>query len=200
MPKTFSDSERAYIRERLMEEGKACLNLYGIRRTTVDELVKRVKIPKGTFYLFYESKDLLFFEIFCTLHDEMQEKLLAELAVLEGDMDADTLTNLFFSLYKSLDDSFLLNLITSGELELLFRKLPPELVKQHAEMDDFRVEELVSLVPNLKAQDIRVFSAAMRGIFISLLHKREVGEEVFDEALRVMLRGVVLQMFEGDPS
>ncbi|MDD2294949.1 MAG: TetR/AcrR family transcriptional regulator [Eubacteriales bacterium] len=200
MPKTFSDSERAYIRERLMEEGKACLSLYGIRRTTVDELVKRVKIPKGTFYLFYESKDLLFFEIFCTLHDEMQEKLLAELAVLEGDMDADTLTNLFFSLYKSLDDSFLLNLITSGELELLFRKLPPEAVKQHAEMDDFRVEELVSLVPNLKAQDIRVFSAAMRGIFISLLHKREVGEEVFDEALRVMLRGVVLQMFEGESS
>lgn len=200
MPKTFSDSERAYIRERLMEEGKACLSLYGIRKTTVDELVKRVKIPKGTFYLFYESKDLLFFDIFCTLHDEMQEKLLAELAVLEGDMDADTLTNLFFSLYKSLDDSYLLKLITSGELELLFRKLPPELVKQHAEMDDFRVEELVSLVPNLKAQDIRVFSAAMRGIFISLLHKREVGEEVFDEALRVMLRGVALQMFEGESS
>jgi len=200
MPKTFSDSERAYIRKRLMEEGKKCLSLYGIRKTTVDELVKRVKIPKGTFYLFYESKDLLFYDIFCALHDEMQEKLLAELAVLEGDMDAGTLTNLFFSLYKSLYDSYLLKLITSGELELLFRKLPPELVQQHAEMDDFRVEELVSLVPNLKAHDIRVFSAAMRGIFISLLHKREVGEEVFDEALRVMLRGVALQMFEGEPS
>jgi AcrR family transcriptional regulator len=97
-----------------MEEGKKCLSLYGIRKTTVDELVKRVKIPKGTFYLFYESKDLLFYDIFCALHDEMQEKLLAELAVLEGDMDAGTLTNLFFSLYKSLDDSYLLKLITSG--------------------------------------------------------------------------------------
>lgn len=74
MPKTFSDSERAYIRRRLMEEAKECLGLYGIRKTTVDELVKRVKIPKGTFYLFYESKELLFFDVFCTLHDEMQKK------------------------------------------------------------------------------------------------------------------------------
>lgn len=65
-------------------------------------------------------------------------------------------------------------------------------------MDDFRVEELVSLVPDMKKDDIEVFSAAMRGIFISILHKQEIGEEVFDEALRVMLRGVVLQMFEGD--
>ena len=60
------------------------------------------------------------------------------------------------------------------------------------------MEELVALVPNIKTDAIRVFSAAMRGIFISLLHKQEIGEEVFDEALRVMLRGVVLQMFEGD--
>lgn len=198
MPKTFSDSERAYIRRRLMEEAKECLGLYGIRKTTVDELVKRVKIPKGTFYLFYESKELLFFDVFCTLHDEMQKKVLAEIALLKDNVDAEKLTNLFFSLYKSLDGSFLIKLITSGELELLFRKLPPELVKQHAQMDDFRVEELVSLVPDMKKDDIEVFSAAMRGIFISILHKQEIGEEVFDEALRVMLRGVVLQMFEGD--
>ncbi|MEA4894500.1 MAG: TetR/AcrR family transcriptional regulator [Oscillospiraceae bacterium] len=198
MPKAFSDSEREYIRERLMEEAKECLSIYGIRKTTVDELVKRVKIPKGTFYLFYESKELLFFDIFSSLHDELQEKMLAELSELKDDIDADKLTNLFFGLYKSLDGSCLLKLITSGELELLFRKLPPELVKQHAEKDDFRVEELVSLVPNIKTDDIRIFSAAMRGIFISLLHKEEVGQEVFDEALRVMLRGVVLQMFEED--
>ncbi len=31
----------------------------GVKKTTVDELVKRVGIPKGTFYLFYPSKDCL---------------------------------------------------------------------------------------------------------------------------------------------
>lgn len=198
MPKTFSDSERAYIKSRLMEEAEKCLALYGIRRTTVDELVKRVNIPKGTFYLFYESKEHLLFDVFCALHDEVQKKMMADISVLKDGMDAEELTDIIFRLYKSLDGSYLPKLMTSGELELLFRKLPPELTKLHADKDDFRVEELVAMVPDIKAENIRVFSAAIRGIFISLLHKKEVGEEVFDEALRVMIRGVVIQMFEGE--
>jgi len=198
VPKTFSDSERAYIKDRLIAEAKECLVLYGIRKTTVDELVKRVNIPKGTFYLFYESKELLFFDAFCTLHDEFQNKLMAEIAEFKTGVNGDTLTDIIFRLYKSLDGSCLLKLVTSGELELLFRKLPPELNKIHAEKDDFRVEELVSMVPDMKAENIRVFSAAIRGIFVTLLHKTEVGEDVFDEALFVMIRGVVFQMFEGE--
>ncbi len=195
MPKTFSESEREYIKTKLIEETEKCLDQYGIRRTTVDELVKRVNIPKGTFYLFYESKEQLFFEVFCALHDEMQSKFMADIAALKDGVDAEKLTDTIFRLYKSMDGSFLLKLITSGEIELLFRKLPPEMVKIHADKDDFRVEELISMVPGMKAENMKVFSAAIRGIFVSLLHKKEVGEEVFDEALRVMIRGVVIQMF-----
>ena len=195
MPKTFSESEREYIKTRLMEEAEKCLDQYGIRRTTVDELVKRVNIPKGTFYLFYESKEQLLFEVFCKLHDEMQEKFMNDIAALKDGIDAEKLTDTIFRLYKSMDGSYLLKLITSGEIELLFRKLPPELVKLHTDKDDFRVEELISMVPDMKAENMKIFSAAIRGIFVSLLHKKEVGEEVFDEALRVMIRGVVIQMF-----
>ena len=50
MPKSYSEQEREYIRERLKEEAAQCLAKYGVRRTTVDEIVRRVKIPKGTFY------------------------------------------------------------------------------------------------------------------------------------------------------
>ena len=47
----------------MKEEAAKCLGTYGIRRTMVDEIVKRVKIPKGTFYLFYPSKEMLLFEV-----------------------------------------------------------------------------------------------------------------------------------------
>lgn len=63
MPRTFSEQERTYIQEQLRAEAKKCLATYGIRKTTVDELVRRVGIPKGTFYLFYESKERLLFEV-----------------------------------------------------------------------------------------------------------------------------------------
>ena len=61
MPKSYSEQERGYIRKRLKETAK-CLAGYGVRRTTVDEIVKRVNIPKGTFSLFYQSKEQLLFE------------------------------------------------------------------------------------------------------------------------------------------
>jgi AcrR family transcriptional regulator len=198
MPKTFSDSDRAYIKERLMEEAKKCLTLYGIRKTTVDELVKRANIPKGTFYLFYESKERLLFDVILQFNDEIQQKMIAEVSTLKDDMDHERLTDIVFGLYKTLEDSFMPKLIADDELAFYMRKLPSELSQLHTEKDDLRFEELVALVPNIKVKNIKVFSAALRGIFLSLLHKQELGKEVFDEALRTMIRGVVIQLFEGD--
>ena len=41
----------------------------GVKKTTVDELVKRVGIPKGTFYLFYPSLiNLIHYYVFQTFY------------------------------------------------------------------------------------------------------------------------------------
>lgn len=198
MPKTFSESEREYIKERLKEEAKLCLTQFGVRRTTVDELVKRVKIPKGTFYLFYESKELLLFEVFLAFHDEIQAKLISDIAALNEKLDAQKFTELIWGLYKTVEESFMLQFMTNGEMELLIRKLPPEIAKVHTDKDDFNMEKLISSVPQMTTVDSKVFSAALRGIFMAMLHKHEIGEEVFDKALKIMIHGVVIQMFEGE--
>ena len=196
MPKPLSERERAYIKDRLVEEAKTCLALHGVRRTTVDELARRANIPKGTFYLFYESKEMLFFDALRALHDDFQEKMMAEIAACRGSLDADKLTDILFGLTVTPDWASLLRLTADGEMELLYRKLPPELVRQHEEVDESRMQSLVSLVPGIQMENIRVFSAAFRGVFLTLLHRREMGEDVYADAMRVMIRGIVLQMFE----
>ncbi len=198
MPKTFSESERAYIKKRLKEEAKICLAQYGVRKTTVDELVKRANIPKGTFYLFYESKELLFYDVLCEFHDEMHGKLLKEAADIQEDITPKRLTDLIMGLYKMVDTSFLLRFISENEMEFIVRKLPPETIKSHAADDNFSVEQLFMAVPQLRAKNIGAFSAALRGIFMTMLYKKEIGEDVFDDALRILVYGVVLQMFEGE--
>lgn len=195
MPKTFTETEREYIKKRLYEEAKICLLEFGVRKTTVDELVKRVNIPKGTFYLFYKSKELLFFDVFCSLHNEINEKLFSKIADIKGDISPAKLTEIIFGLYKMVEDSFMLKFVTNGEMEFLIRKLPPEIAKSHAKEDDLSLDKLLSIVPNMKAENIRSFSAALRGIFLSMLYKHEIGEDVFDDALKIMINGVVIQMF-----
>jgi AcrR family transcriptional regulator len=194
VPKAFSDKEREYIKKRLMEEAQNCLRLYGIRKTTVDELVKRANIPKGTFYLFFRSKEILFYEVLCSFHDQLQDDLMREIRSVGGHISAEQLTEMLLSLYKKLDGSFWYRLITDGDLELLLHRLPPEVAHEHAGKDDLSIEQLISMIPGLNCSNIKVFSAAMRAIFLSMLHRHEIGEEVFDDALRLMIRGVVVQM------
>jgi AcrR family transcriptional regulator len=197
MPKTYNQNEREFIKKRLREEAMLCLEQYGMRKTSVDELVRRVGIPKGTFYLFYGSKELLFYDVFIGFHDEIQEKVRAGIENMKQDITPARLTELFFSLYKQAESSFLLKFLTGGDLEMMLRKLPPEVAVMHTEKDDLNIEKIISYIPGMEPDRVRVFSAALRGVFLSMLHKREIGEEVFDESLKVLIRGVVMQMFGG---
>ena len=196
MPRTFSEKEREHIKKRLMEEASKCLAQYGVRKTTVDELVKRVGIPKGTFYLFYRSKELLFFDVLVQYHDEIHETLLSRLGSGEA-LTAEKLTDCIAELYRLAEQSALLRMMTDGELEYLIRSLPPEVAAEHARKDDFSVERLLAYLP-VPQQRIQALSGALRGVFLTMLHRHEIGDGIFEDALRIMIRGVVLQMFEGD--
>lgn len=196
MPKSFTENEREYIKKSLKQEAKECLKLYGIKKTTVDELVKRVKIPKGTFYLFYDSKELLLFDVINDVQDEIQSQVIEELQVSRGNIDSEELTELLFRLYKKVENTFLLNILTNGELELLMRKLPLDTVKEHLVQDDFAIEKILGVILHKTDIDIKDFSGALRGIFMSMLHKREIGEDIFDGALKLMIRGIAIQLME----
>lgn len=47
----YSDQEREYIIKRLKEEAAACMGQFGIRRTTVDELVNQKLYQTISLYL-----------------------------------------------------------------------------------------------------------------------------------------------------
>lgn len=196
MPKKFSDNEREYIKKRLKDEAMKCMITYGIKKTSVDELVKRVNIPKGTFYLFYESKELLFFDLINDLHEEIQKKLLNRIAAFTEKITVDQLTELLFDIYNEVNNTGLLSVLLNGDMELLIRRLPEDKVKEHLEHDNFSMEQLFQFLPIKDHSKIDAFGGAFRGVFMTLLYKREIGEKIFDDALRIMLRGLILQIME----
>jgi Transcriptional regulator len=196
MPKRFTDNEKAVIKQRLKEEARVLLNTFGVKKTTVDELVRRANIPKGTFYLFYDSKELLLFDVINEMHDVVQNRLLYELKDIRGRLTIEQITELLMTLYLEVNNSGLLKIMMSSDMELLMRKLPEEVVKEHQASDDFHMEQLFSMLSIRKDINIEAFSGAFRGIFMTMLYKREIGEEIFDDAMRLMLKGLVIQMVE----
>ncbi len=197
MPKAYSEQEKAYIRRRLHEEAADCMARYGIRRTTVDELVRRVNIPKGTFYLFYASKELLLYEVLMEEHARLEAEMLQRAQSLRGrEADVDAVTELLVSYYKMPEERPVLKALSSSEVELLARKLPHEMFQAHLAEDEDSVTALFSPYLQAGGERAAVYGAAFRGIYFATLHKREIGEACYDEALRLLLRGLVSQLLE----
>ena len=195
MPKRYSEEERAYIRKRLKEEAVSCMGQFGIRRTTVDEIVKRVNIPKGTFYLFYKSKELLLFDVIQEQHELINQKLYQEISRLADEpFSVEKLTDVIFEFYKMTEEMPMFQLMDSQEIELLVRKLPREVVEAHLQDDTDSIQKLFSFLPVKKEVDIKVVSAAFHAIYYATLHKAEIGEDGYDEALRMLIQGLITQV------
>ncbi len=194
VPKSYSEQEKEYIRKRLKEEAAKCLAKYGVRRTTVDEIVKRVNIPKGTFYLFYKSKELLLFDVIQEQQENVNRELYQSISgIADTEFSAEKLTDVIFGFYKMTEKILILKMLDVNEVELLARKLPREIVEEHFQDDTDTIEKIFALLPVKKEVDIKVVSAAFHAIYFATLHKAEIGEEEYDEALRILIYGIVTQ-------
>ena len=57
----FTDEQNRVICRNLIREARCCGVTVGMRKTTVEQLANAVGISKGSFYKFFDSKELLFF-------------------------------------------------------------------------------------------------------------------------------------------
>jgi len=76
MPKPFSAAQKETIREKLMEAGRTCFLRFGLKKTTIEDLVKPAGIAKASFYLFFDSKESLYLEILLQEIPEMMERMM----------------------------------------------------------------------------------------------------------------------------
>jgi len=76
MPRAFTEVEKEKIRERLFAAGRSCFTRYGLKKTTIDDLVRSVGIAKSSFYLFFKSKEALYVEILMAEMPAMTKRLV----------------------------------------------------------------------------------------------------------------------------
>ena len=197
MATAFSDNEKELIRKKLNEVAQECLWKYGVRKTTVDQIVQMAGISKGSFYNFYPRKEILFF----TVLEEYQKSIIDELTNKfreENNIGSDKFTELIYELYQNVRQSFIMNIIQNQEFEYLMRKLPKELITNHHSLDDILTKKIFSYIKVKDNINIGVVTASLRAIFMSMIHIEEIGVEDFDEVLRLLIRGLAQQIIEED--
>ena len=196
MATAFSDNEKELIRKKLNEVAQVCLWKYGVRKTTVDQIVQMAGISKGSFYNFYASKEILFF----TVLEEYQKSIIDELTskLQEEYIGIDKFSELIYELYQNVRQSFIMNIIQNQEFEYLIRKLPKELIINHHSLDGILTKKIFSHIKVKDNINIDVVTASLRAIFMSMIYIEEIGEKDFDEVLRLLIRGLALQIIEED--
>ena len=197
MATAFTDEEKEIIRKKLHKAARECLQRYGVRKTTVDQMVAMVDISKGSFYNFYSSKEILFF----TVLEEYQIEIMnsfAEHLEQKNQINADQFARLLYDFYQNFRYSFVFTIFKNREMELLIRKLPKEVITTHHLLDDRMVEKIVSRINIRETVSVEIISALFRTVAMSILHTEEIGEKQFDKILKLLIQGIVGQIIEED--
>jgi len=194
MPKIYTEEEKEKIRESLRKNASNCLAIYGVKKTTVDELVKRAGIPKGTFYLFYKNKEELFFDVLLNFSSRMENMYLQMLQNLDENHIVTSLTDVFTEIAIQIYKEGIFRFLSSSEMELVERRLDDKSVENANLMRKEMLKNLFSYFSIDDDSDISSFSDGFRAVMYILLHADRIPG--FEKTLRFIIRGLVLQMVE----
>ena len=174
MATAFTDEEKKVIKKKLHTVAKECLQRYGVKKTTVDQMVVMANISKGSFYNFYSSKELLFFAVLEEYQVEIMNRLTEQLEQ-ENLINTNQFVQLLYDFYQDFRYSFMYTIFKNNEMELLIRKLPKEVITTHHLLDNGMIEKIVSMC---------------------ILHIDEIGGKQFDTVLKLLIQGIVREITE----
>ena len=205
MPKAFTEHEKDLISKRLIEQGYKLFSVYGLKKTSIEELAQAAGISKGAFYLFYESKEALFMDVAELAEQHFRQEILTAVD-LPGPSPRARLYAILkkaFSLMKTIP---ILQFLTGSDYDLIFRRTPPEKFQEHLANDRVFFDELIAhcqkagISIQVKPDEIITL---LYPLILSILHEDDYGAlrlgggiDVFLELVAAFCLGEVELQFQ----
>ena len=190
----FTEEQNETIRRDLIREARCCGVTVGMRKTSVEQLTEAVGISKGSFYKFFDSKELLFFAVLEDIHTECfaaAQKSLQENAAIDP---AIRTAAAILTACRWLSETKAFVFI-ENDAEFLLHRLPEEVKTAHYHDDDTHIRLLLEkydLVPN---RGISLAAATVRGLILTVSHKEQIGE-LYPQVLETLVYGACRELFE----
>ncbi|RED89207.1 TetR/AcrR family transcriptional regulator [Cohnella phaseoli] len=193
MPRKFDTDEKSQIQQKLLEAGRSLFSRYGFKKTNVGELAKAAGIASGTFYLFYRSKEELFFDLMEEEEQAIQQIVLRQ---LENASKSKEAFRLFFKEGFRLmtENPILREVLLPEQFEAIVRKLPPDKLERNYATD---VRKLEPLIRQWQAEGIlrtdmtpELIVSMLRSIILLSLHKQTIGDAVYEATMDALITTV----------
>jgi AcrR family transcriptional regulator len=197
----FSDKKRAELREKIQKTSLVLFSKYGIKKTTIDDVAKATGVAKGTFYLFYSSKEELIFELIKKGYLPRNEFLQSLQSA--NSMNAKTFKEAFKKMIKELAENPLLPMLyQSGDEEYIVQILSHDKMVEHRKDDEQFIQTLLDILRQKGFEPKRspeVISGLFHLIWLSVIYRADIAKERFDE-IEDLVTDMVCQELTGKKS
>ena len=190
----FTDEQNEQIRNDLIWEARRCGITIGMRKTSVEQLTEAVGISKGSFYKFFDSKELLFFAVLEDIHTECfaaaQKSLQENTPLLPAERAAAAI--LAACRWLSETKAFV---FIEQDADFLLHRLPEEVKTAHYHDDETHIRALLEAGGLLQPKGGMALAAAtVRGLILTVSHQDQIGA-LYPQVLETLVRGACRELF-----
>lgn len=189
----FSDFETEQIYKALLAETRRCAVRLGMRKTSVDQLTQAVGISKGSFYKFFDSKELLFFAVLEDIHTELYDVADGVLRENTGLPPAERAAKAILAVCKRMADTGVMTFIENDVASLL-QRLPENVKAEHYHDDETHIRDLLEANALCPKGGAALATAAVRGLILTISHKEQIGS-LYPQMLDLLVRGACKELF-----
>lgn len=185
-PKSMTQKEKEHVKNRFYEKGKELLLSLGVKKTNVEDITRAAGMSKGSFYLYFTSKEEFFFDIFDGFHKKFKEEAFKAIGGKKGDDLRNSLKGLLMDAFMNEENAAFY--LRSADLEYLLYKLPPEQIASHlAEDNDMIIELIKHGGITMEENDAMVLSNLMKTIFLTRCSGEMLNEKVMERTIEVLV-------------
>ncbi|WP_203363725.1 TetR/AcrR family transcriptional regulator [Bacillus sp. REN10] len=189
MPK-FTEEEKEKIYRSLLEKGKYLFSTLGLKKTSIGDLTKAVGIAQGSYYLFFQSKEELYFAVL-EQEEEAIRTYLVEKYFSKGTFSKEQFQEFLRESFAIMEENpFIRQLHQEGQLETLFRKIPADKLEQHFADD---AAFLLPIIQEAQAKGVIVqkepetIVSLIRSIVLLSLQKEKIGADHYEETIQLLI-------------
>ncbi len=196
MPKGFSEPEKVQIRAILLEKGKECFATYGVKRSNVEDLTRAAGISKGAFYLFYDSKEALFFELLVQFEDAYHATLL-QIASEPAPSPRQQVQAFFHHAFALWKTNPLFQRFSQDKYAYVVRKLPAAQVQANMHKDVVFVNQLLAQWQEqgvIIDCDAQLFLGIMRALFFVSLHTDDFEQGTYPPLIAFLIDTLIQRL------
>ena len=190
----FTEEQNETIRRDLIREARCCGVTVGMRKTSVEQLTEAVGISKGSFYKFFDSKELLLFAVLEDIHTEcfaVAQKSLQENAAIDP---ASRTAAAILAACRWLSETKAFVFI-ENDAEFLLHRLPEEVKTAHYHDDETHIRLLLEKYDLVPSRGISLAAATVRGLILTVSHKEQIGE-LYPQVLETLVYGACRELFK----